>query len=103
MRTHIRSLSSEGEKEFGHIFKAGIPCQQLTPVRAHLEGLDLPQEVFLVDWKCLSEDQQSLALQYMEEKFGVPQPEIRQRIQADGHFPIRREWVIESYDMRLVM
>ena len=96
-----RILSSDGEKEVGHIFKEGVPVQSWTPFWANLRGER--GLVFLVDWQSLSDNQQSLALQYMSEKFGAPQEVIRKDIEADGYFPIRQKWVIESYELRSFM
>ena len=98
----VVSLSPEGQKEFGHIFKVYVPVLGPTPIKVGLDGLG-GQDSFLVDWKALSEDQQILILQYMGAKFGASQSEIRGRIEADGHFPIRSEWVIESYSLRMFM
>ena len=79
------------------------PCRLgPTPIKVDLDGLG-DQHSFLVDWKALNEDQQSLILQYMGAKFGASQSEICGRIEADGHFPIRSEWVIESYSLRMFM
>ena len=98
----VVSLSPEGQKEFGHIFKGYVPVLGPTPIKVDLDGLG-DQHSFLVDWKALSEDQQILILQYMGAKFGASQSEICGRIEADGHFPIRSEWVIESYSLRMFM
>ena len=98
----VVSLSPEGQKEFGYIFKGYVPVVSSTPIKVDLDGLG-DQHSFLVDWKVLSEDQQSLILQYMGAKFGASQSEICGRIEADGHFPIRSEWVIESYSLRMFM
>ena len=74
-----------------------MPVQTYTPVWVKLRGeLDI---VFYVDWESLSEDQKSLGLEYMSKKFGAPQEVIHKDIEADTHFPIRKKWIIESYDM----
>ena len=96
----IVSLSPEGQKELGHIFNGYVPVVSPTPVKVDFDGCD-DQHSFLVDWKALSEDQQTLILQYMGAKFGASESEIRGEIEADGHFPIRSEWVIESYSLRM--
>lgn len=96
-----RILSADGEKEVGHIFKEGVPVQSWTPLWANLRGQE--DLVFLVDWNALSEKQQSLVLAYMHRKFGVDPRYIRKDIEADGYFPIRQKWVIESYDLRSFM
>lgn len=95
----LRLLSPEGKEELGHIFKEGVPVQTYTPIWANLRGE--PNLVFYVDWKSLSGDQQRLCLEYMSQKFEVPEEVIRPDIEAYGHFAIRHQWVIESYDMRM--
>ena len=101
-RTHRRTLTDEGKKEFGHIFGDYVPLIEFTPTEVGLEGNrdGEPQLVFLVAWQALTIDQQGLVLAYMTEKFGAPEGEILDRIESDGHFPIRHKYVIESYDMR---
>lgn len=102
----FRSLSPEGQKEMGHIFKDGqVPVKQITPIFAELEGH--PEKnvlVFLVEWTRLSADQQKLVLTYLSKKFpDADSTEIRNRIETDGYLPIQQKWVIESYDMRMFM
>ena len=104
MKKLVRSLSQEGQAELGHIFKDGyIPVKQITPIRAELEGH--PEKsalVFLVDWAQLSAEQQTLALDYLSEKFPKAHPsEIRNQLEvSDGYLPIQHKYVIESYDLR---
>ena len=104
MKKLERSLSPEGQSEFGHIFKDGyIPVKQWTPIYANLEGHPDREEqlVFLVDWTRLSEEQQTLVLEYLSEKFPADRPsEIHRQFEADGYLPIQHKWVIESYDLR---
>lgn len=100
----FRSLSPEGQKEMGHIFKNGyVPVKQITPIFAELEGH--PEKsvlVFLVDWAQLSVEQQNLVITYLSKKFpDADSTEIRNRIETDGDLPIQQKWVIESYDMRM--
>ena len=103
MKKLVRSLSQEGQAELGHIFKDGyIPVKEFTPTCAELQGH--PEKstlVFLVDWTRLSAEQQTLALDYLSEKFPKAQPsEIRDQLVSDGYLPIQHKYVIESYDMR---
>ena len=105
MKKLVRSLSPEGQVEFRHIFKDGyIPVKEFTPSYAKLEGH--PEKstlVFLIDWKRLSMEQQTLAIDYLSKKFQFPkaQPsEIRRQLEADGYLPIQHKYVIESYDLR---
>ena len=103
MKKHVRTLSPEGKKELGHIFVSGyVPCRFFTPTHAEIGDLG-EQRVFLVDWQTLSDEERSGALQYMSEKFGEPQEVIRAEVESNGGFPIRHEWVIESYSMRMFM
>lgn len=100
----FRTLSAEGEKEIGHIFKDGyVPVKQITPIFAELAGD--PEKsvlVFLVDWTRLSAEQQNLVLTYLSKKFpDAQESEIRDRLETDGYLPIQQKWVIESYDMRM--
>ena len=95
----VVSLSLEGQQAFGHIFNGYVPVVYSTPTQVDLDRLG-DREVVLVDWKSLSEDQQSLILQHISAKFGAFQSEIGKRIEADGHFPIRRKWVREAYSLR---
>lgn len=96
-----RLFTSEGEKEFGHIFKHGrVPLTQQTPIYAKLGGAGDNERVFLVDWKQLTAKQQSQIIEYMSEKFSDTPAHIRVKIEQMGHFPIRSKYVIESYSMR---
>ena len=98
-----RTLTAEGQKELGHIFKDGnIPLTEFTPFLANLRGEK--NLVFLVDWGRLTDVQQSLVLDYMSNKFEEPNQErIRLDIEKDGYFPILKKWVIEAYDLRLLI
>ena len=100
---NYRTLTQEGASQFGNIFPGGVPCQQNgTPIHAKLEGSseEEGEQVFLVDWASLTEAQQEACLSLMSEKFGVRQEQIKQRIEADGYFPMRHCYLIESYDLR---
>lgn len=102
----FRSLSPEGQKEFGHIFKDGyVPVKEITPIFAELKGhLEKSVLVFLVDWTQLSAEQQNLVLTYLSKKFpDAQESEIRDRLEADGYLPIQQKWVIESYDIRMLI
>ena len=96
------NLSEEGEKEFGHIFPEGVPLYPKTLIqKANLESS--PNEtdlVVLVDWAKLTRDQQTKCLYYMSDKFGVDMETINADIQARGYFPLRKQFIIEAYDMR---
>ena len=107
-KIHKRILTTEGKAEVGHIFTDGyVPVQEYTPRNAILPGVSKDdtdyQRVFLVDWASLTEAQQCLVLEYMSQKFGEPEHVIRADLQDWTFFPIRTKWVIESYDMRLLM
>ena len=66
-----RSLSPEGEKEIGHIFKEGVPVQTYTPIWAKLRGqLEL---VFYVDWNSLGENQKFAGVR-------IPEPRNSMRL-----------------------
>ena len=100
MRSKVRTLTEKGKEEFGGIFPAGVPCTQIEPVTATLEGVDFPQKVFLVDWRELSSLQKDLVVEYMALKFDVPSNVVREQLDTDGHFPIAKDWIIESYEVR---
>ena len=101
MRSKVRTLSEKGEKEFGAIFPAGVPCKEIAPVTVDLEGFDEPQQVFMVEWRELSHLQKDLVVEYMALKFDdVPTDVIRGQLDTDGQFPIRAKFVVESYDIR---
>ena len=93
-------LTEEGKKELGGIFGDYVPVKSLVPVKANLDGFDDLQEVFMVDWKRLKHLQKDLVIEYMSRKFDAPEDIIRHRIEGDKGFPIRAEFIIESYDMR---
>lgn len=100
----FRSLSPEGQKEMGHIFKNGyVPVKEITPIFAKLEGHPKKNVlVFLIDWTRLSAEQQNLVITYLSKKFpDADSTEIHNRIASDGYLPIQQKWVIESYDMRM--
>lgn len=96
-----RLLSAEGKQEIGYIFRDGyVPVCETTPFDASLRGE--VQLAFKVDWHRLTDRQQQLCLDYMSAKFNEPnQQRIRSDIEKDGFFPIRHQFVIESYDMRM--
>lgn len=97
------NLSEEGEKEFGHIFPEGVPLKQETLItEAKLEGIPNDTDfVVYVDWAKLSEEQQTKCLDYMSEKSMTDIDIIRSVIEARGYFPLRKQFIIEAYDMRL--
>ena len=98
MRSKMRTLSEKGEKEFGFIFPAGVPCKEIEPVTLELGE---PQQAFIVDWRELSLLQKDLITEYMARKFDdVPSHVIRDQLDTDGWFPIRAKFVVESYDIR---
>ena len=96
------NLSEEGEKEFGHIFPEGVPIYPRTFIReVKLEGSENDADFAVyVDWAKLDESQQIKCLAYMSEKFSVDMDTIRARVEADGYFPLRSQFIIEAYDMR---
>ena len=106
MKKLERSLSHEGQAEFGHIFKDGyIPVKEWTPIYANLQGHPDGEEqlVFLVEWTRLSEEQQSFVLDYLSKKFQFPKAsrsQIHNQLETDGYLPIQHKWVIENYDLR---
>ena len=100
MQSRMRALTEEGKDELGGIFPEGVPCTQFTPVLVTLEGVDFPQEVFLVDWRELSHLQKDMVVEYMAQKFDPPRRIIREQLDADGHFPISADFVIEAYNAR---
>ena len=107
-KTYKRTLSAAGKAEIGYIFTDGyVPVQEYTPRNTILPGVSKDdtdyQRVFLVDWASLTEAQQFLVLEYMGQKFGESEHVIRADLQERTFFPIRVKWVIESYDMRLLM
>ena len=107
-KIHKRTLSTKGKAEIGYIFTDGyIPVQEYTPRDALLPGVSKDdtdyQRVFLVDWASLTEAQQFLVLEYMGQKFGESEQVIRNDLETRTFFPIRTKWVIESYDMWLLM
>ena len=95
-------LSAEGEKEFGHIFGEGVPLHRNTFItEARLEGSPNDTDfVVLVDWLKLTGDQQTKCLAYMSDKFSESVETIRADIEARGYFPLRKQFIIEAYDLR---
>ena len=107
-KIHKRALSTEGKAEVGYIFTDGyVPVQEYTSRDAILPGVSKDdtdyQRVFLVDWASITEAQQFLVLEYMAQKFGESEHVIRNDLEERTFFPIRTKWIIESYDMRLLM
>ena len=97
------NLSAEGEKELGHIFGEGVPVKSLI-IEAELEGSENTTDfVVLVDWAKLSKEQQTACLAMMSGKFGVDEETIRLRIESDGYFPLRSQFIIEAYDLRFMI
>lgn len=97
------SLSEQGQKVLGHIFKDQVPLQDNGIFSVtRIDGLD-KIEVFRVDWASLNEGEQEGVLAYMEGKFGAPRETIEDEIERNGCFPIRSEYVVFSVDARLVI
>lgn len=96
------NLSEEGQKEFGHIFPEGVPVKPGTFIReARLQGSEKEIDlVVLVDWARLSGSQQMKCFAYISEKFGTDMDAVRAYIEAHGNFPMRKQYIIEAYDMR---
>ena len=102
-KTYYRTLTSEGQQEFGHIFPEGeIPVQERTPYFAYLEG-EGEQLIFLIPLDALTPEQREGIFTYIVKKFGCTKADARREVENNGHFPIRKNLVIESYDMRLLM
>ena len=71
------------------------------PMTVDLEGFEESQQVFMVEWRELSHLQKDLVVEYMSLKLDdVPSDVIRDQLDADGQFPIRAKFIVESYDMR---
>lgn len=88
-----RSLSSEGKKALGHIFRSGrVPIQEYTPVYAELEGLPDEHLVFLVDWASLTKEEQAGVLVYLSEKFQAPVEAVLVQVQQDTFVAIRHQY-----------
>lgn len=101
--TYYRTLSTDGKAEIGHIFPDGqIPVQEFTPYFAYLEG-EGEQLIFLIPLGALTAEQQEAIFAYVVNKFGCTAAEARREIEGNGHFPVRKDFVIESYDMRLLI
>ena len=102
-KTHYRTLTADGKDEIGHIFPDGqIPVQESTPYFAELEG-EGEQLIFLIPLNALTAEQREAIFAYVVKKFGCTKEDARREIEGNGHFPIRKNFVIESYDMRLLM
>ena len=94
-------LSEKGREKFGGIFTDGyVPVKQITPIMVILDGHGDPQRVFMVDWSRIQHLQKDLLVEYMAREFDADQEEVRRTFVVNGQFPIRAEWVIESYDNR---
>ena len=103
MKIHTVRLSAEGKEEFGHVFPdRQIPVQEFTPCIAYLEG-EGEQAIFLIPINALTSEQREAIFTYVVKKFGCTKEEARLEIEDNGHFPIRKNLVIESYDMRFLM
>lgn len=99
-----RQLTKIGLAEIGHIFTDGyVPLVNDVPITTTL-GLIGQQRVFLVDWKSLTPEQQAQVIEKMASRFGEAEREnIRAEIEANGHYPITADHIIEAYDMRLII
>lgn len=96
-----RTLSKDGRQEIGHIFPRGsVPVEEIVPELAYLEG-EGDRYIFKIPTSALTEAELDGIYAYVIKKFGCTKEDARAEIQGNGHFPIRKEFVIESYDRRL--
>ena len=96
----LRLLSEAGKKEFGYIFPDGyVPVIDITPIDVNVakEGTVL---VFLIDYERLTAHQQENCIAYLAEQFNVSEAAVQEEIESNGHFPMRKCYIIESYDLR---
>lgn len=85
-------LNDEGKKVWGFVFSDGeAPVKNLVDQTAILEGKG-EEQVYLVDWAALSQDQQSLILNHLGTKFHAPIEEIEAEISKKG-LPLRAKYV----------
>ena len=99
--TKVRMLSEKGIERFGKIFTDGyVPVKEITPVMASLDGHGDPQRVFMVDWGWLQHLHKDLIVEYMAQEFVADPEDVRRNFVVNGQFPIRAEFVVESYDIR---
>ena len=99
-----RSLTDAGRKELGYIFKSGNVPTLLggVPIEVEIEGK--LNRFFLVDWESLDTKQQDLCVHYIMNKFDETDPSVvLQEIESNGHFPLQSKYLIESYDLRMLI
>lgn len=85
-------LNDEGMKVWGYVFPGGmIPVNTPYAVRADLGGIG-KQDVYLVAWAALSEQETELILEKMMKNFHATKLEIEAQIQEKG-LPIRAIYV----------
>ena len=54
----------------------------------------------MVDWSRLPRIQKDLIVEYMAQEFDADPEDVRRNFVVNGQFPIRAEFVVESYDIR---
>lgn len=98
-----RTLSEEGQKELGHIFDGGVPTRQGgVPIEVEIEG-NL-KRFFLVDWESLEAYQKDLCVHYIMNKFDESDvSQVWREIESNGYFPLQSKYLIESYDLRMLI
>lgn len=85
-------LNDDGKKVWGYVFPDGeIPVKSIAPFNAKLGDIG-NEKVFLVDWAALTENQRSLILHHLSEKFDVSIFNIEEKILTTG-LPIRGKYV----------
>jgi hypothetical protein len=81
-------LNEEGMKIWGFVFpNGGVPIKGISAYKAQVEGKG-EMEVYLVDWAALTDEERSLILDHLKNRFGSSKEEVEAEILKKG-LPLR--------------
>jgi hypothetical protein len=94
-------LNAEGKAAWGDVFPDGeVPVQSIIAQPATLEGIDMPERVFLVDWKELTAQQQDAILEKISKRTSASKDAILKDVLKVG-LPLRAKYTDSCGTSRL--
>jgi hypothetical protein len=85
-------LNDEGKKVWGYVFPdGGVPVKSVGPVKAQLGDIG-EEDIYLVDWPSLAENQRLLIIEHLKKRFGDSAAAVKAEILKTG-LPLRAKYV----------
>ena len=95
------SLNAEGKAVWGDVFPDGeVPVQSIIAQSATLEGVEMTERVFLVDWNELTGKQQDAILEKLSKRSGAAKDVILKDVLRIG-LPLREKYTDSCGTTRL--